>query len=75
MKRSGTILFTLIAMAVLSAGAVSARQLRSGVRQTPACSGRCSATQPCPTPCFCSFATPTTAFCTTRPAGVVAPKQ
>jgi len=59
----------VIAVAVLCAGTVSARQLRSEPRGF-ACSGTCSATQPCPNSCFCSFTTPTTAFCTTRPAGL-----
>jgi hypothetical protein len=63
-----TLLATIV-MAVLCAGTVSARQLQSKAKSI-ACSGRCSATQPCATGCFCSFTTPFTAFCTTRPAGV-----
>ena len=60
----------VIAGAVLCAGTVSARQLRSGVKGFT-CGGTCSATQPCPTSnCVCSFTTPTTAFCTTKLAGV-----
>lgn len=60
----------VIAVAVLCAGTVSARQLRSGVKGFT-CGGTCSATQPCPTSnCVCSFTTPTTAFCTTKLAGV-----
>jgi hypothetical protein len=39
------------------------------------CGGSCSATQPCASGCFCSFTTPTTAFCTSRPAGVVSPSR
>ena len=58
-----------IALAVLCAGTISARQLRSGVKGFT-CGGSCSATQPCAAGCFCSFTTPFTAFCTVRPAGV-----
>jgi hypothetical protein len=68
-KTTQNFLFGTIVIAVFSAGTVSARQFRSDPRGF-ACSGTCSAIQPCPNSCFCSFTTPTTAFCTTRPAGL-----
>jgi hypothetical protein len=70
-KTIQTLSFSIITMAVLCAGTVSARQLRDGAKATTTCGGTCSATRPCATGCFCSFTTPFTAFCTTRPAGVV----
>ena len=68
-KKIQNLSLAVIAVAVLCAGTVSARQLRSGVKGFT-CGGSCSATQPCPTSnCVCSFTTPTTAFCTTKLAG------
>lgn len=69
-KKIQNLSFAVIAIAVLCAGTVSARQLQSGVKGFT-CGGTCSATQPCPTSnCVCSFTTPFTAFCTTKLAGV-----
>ena len=69
-KKIQDLFFTIIAIAVLCGGTVSARQLRTGVQGTT-CGGTCSLTKPCPTSnCVCSFTTPTTAFCTTKLAGV-----
>jgi hypothetical protein len=69
-KIAQTTLFATIVASALCAGAVSARQLRSEAK-TLTCGGRCSASLPCATGCFCSFTTPITpGFCTTRPAGV-----
>jgi len=69
-KKIQNLSFAVIAVAVLCAGPVSARQLRSGF-QGSTCGGTCSLTKPCPTSnCVCSFTTPTTAFCTTKLAGV-----
>lgn len=73
-KLRSTFLAALI-MGVLCAGTVSARQLRNGAQAATTCGGTCSATHPCANGCFCSFTTPFTAFCTTRPAGVVSPKK
>lgn len=68
-KKIQNLSLAVIAVAVLCAGTVSARQLRSGVKGFT-CGGTCSASQPCPTSsCVCSFTTPTTAFCTTKLAG------
>jgi hypothetical protein len=58
-----------IVIAVLFAGTVSARQLRTDAKSF-ACGGSCSSTHPCATGCVCSFTTPFTAFCTVRLAGV-----
>ena len=70
-----TLLATIIT-AVLCAGTVSARQLRSGVFTTTTCGGTCNFTHPCATAgCVCSFTTPTTGFCTTKLAGVASPKK
>ena len=69
-KKIQSLSFAVIAVAVLCAGTVSARQLRNGF-QGSTCGGTCSLTRPCPTSnCVCSFTTPTTAFCTTKLAGV-----
>lgn len=69
MKKIQNVLFAVIAIAVLCAGTVSARQLRSSF-QGSTCGGTCSATRPCAVAgCVCSFTTPFTAFCTTKLAG------
>jgi hypothetical protein len=69
-KKIKSMFFTALAIGVLCAGTVSARQLRNGF-QGSTCGGTCSLTKPCPTSnCVCSFTTPTTAFCTTKLAGV-----
>ena len=73
MKTIKTTLFAAMLTAVLCVGTVSARQLRNGAPAATTCGGTCSATHACASGCFCSFTTPFTAFCTTRPAGVVAP--
>jgi len=74
-KRIQSLLFPIMVMAVLSAGTLSARQLRSQPKNFT-CSGTCSMTQPCPTSAcpVCSFTTPTTGFCTTKLGGVVPAK-
>ena len=74
-KTIKTTLLAAMLTAVLCAGTVSARQLRGHAQGRTTCGGSCSATQPCASGCFCSFTTPFTAFCTTRPAGVVSPRK
>jgi len=70
-KKIQNLLFGVIAVAVLCAGTLSARQLRSGAHSSTTCGGTCSATKPCAVAgCVCSFTTPFTAFCTTKLAGV-----
>lgn len=73
-KKIRTTFFAALVAAVLCAGTVSARQLRSESKALT-CGGTCSATRPCATPCVCSFTTPFTAFCTVKLAGVVPPKK
>jgi len=76
-KHVQALLFPIMVMAVLSAGTLSARQLRSSARQSSTCGGTCSLTQPCisaTTKCVCSFTTPQTGFCTTKLGGVVPSK-
>jgi len=68
-KKIQNLSFAVIAVAVLCAGTVSARQLHTDFKGF-ACGGTCSSTQPCASGCFCSFTTPFTAFCTVRPAGI-----
>ena len=70
-KKIQNLLLAVIAVAVLCAGTVSARQLRSNF-QGSTCGGTCSLTRPCAVAgCVCSFTTPFTAFCTTKLAGAV----
>jgi len=75
MKKIQNLLFAIMVTLVLSAGTLSARQLRSQPTHFT-CSGTCSMTQPCPTSAcpVCSFTTPTTGFCTTKLGGVVPAK-
>lgn len=65
---------TILVAAVLCAGTVSARQLRTGATNFT-CSGRCLANIDCASGCVCSFTTPfMPGFCSShlggaRPAG------
>jgi hypothetical protein len=60
----------LMMTAVLCAGTVSARQLRTESKNF-ACGGGCSATKPCKTGCICAFPLEsTTGFCSTHPTGL-----
>jgi hypothetical protein len=73
MKKSiQTLLFAITVLAVLGAGTLSAKQLRSGAQQSSTCGGRCLSKLNCATGCVCSFTTPDMpGFCTTKLAGVV----
>src|SRR6478609_946749 len=75
-KKFQNLSFAVIAVAVLCAGTVSARQLRSGF-QGSTCGGTCSLTGPCPTSnCVCSLTPPTPPFFTKKPArGAPSPKK
>lgn len=78
MKAFRKIFPALMLTAVLCAGTVSARQLRTDARASDTCSGTCSMTQPCisaTTKCVCSFTTPLTGFCTTKLGGVAVQKK
>lgn len=69
-KTVKTMLFSTLVMAVLSAGTVSARQLRSESTSVT-CGGSCGAGHPCKTGCICAFPLEsTTGFCSTHPTGV-----
>jgi hypothetical protein len=60
-------LLVVIATAVLCAGTVSARQLRSGV-QGSTCGGTCGVNNPCHTGCLCIFPMETgSPFCSSHP--------
>jgi len=70
-----TMLFSILVMAVLSAGTLSARQLRSETKSF-ACGGGCDASHPCKTGCICAFPLEsTTGFCSTHPTGVQPPAK
>jgi hypothetical protein len=70
-----TMLFSILVMAVLSAGTLSARQLRSEAKSF-ACRGGCDASHPCKTGCICAFPLEsTTGFCSTHPTGVQPPAK
>jgi len=73
--RMKTIFFTAIVSAVLCAGTVSARQLRS--RATGfACRGSCTSSTQCASGCICAFALEaTTGFCSSHPTGVQPPAK
>jgi hypothetical protein len=63
-------LLVAVVTAVLCAGTVSARQLRSDAKGF-ACGGGCDSTHPCKTGCICAFPLEsTTGFCSTHPTGV-----
>lgn len=69
------LLLATMLMAVLSAGTVSARQLRSEAKNL-ACGGSCDAIHPCKTGCICAFPLEsTTGFCSTHPTGVQPPAK
>ena len=74
-KRMKTIFFTAIVSAVLCAGTVSARQLRSGAKGF-GCGGSCDSTHPCKSGCICAFPLEsTTGFCSTHPTGLQPPAK
>ena len=69
-------LFATIVTAVLCAGTVSARQLRSDAKGFAACKGACSSIQPCSTGCICAFPLEsTTGFCSSHPTGLQSPAR
>ncbi|HKD80486.1 MAG TPA: hypothetical protein VKH81_12390 [Candidatus Angelobacter sp.] len=56
-----------IVSAVVCAGTVSARQLRTPTGILPVCRGTCSAKVPCNGPCICEILTGTTGGCVRDP--------
>ena len=70
-----TLLATIVT-AVLLAGTVSARQLRSGAKGFAACRGTCASSTQCSTGCVCAFALDaTTGTCLSHPTGVQPPAK
>lgn len=75
-KSIKTTLLATIITAVLCAGTVSARQLRSQAKGFAACHGTCSSSNPCPNGCVCAFALEaTTGTCSSHPTGVQPPAR
>ena len=57
-----------IVTAVLCAGTVSARQLRSDAKASATCGGSCGINHPCHTGCLCIFPMETgSPFCSSHP--------
>ena len=72
-KIARAMFFSTLVMAVLGAGTLSARQLRSDAKSF-ACGGSCGANKPCKSGCICAFPLEsTTGFCSTHPTGVQPP--
>jgi len=67
-KTIKNIVFTAMAAAVLCAGTVSARQLRTDATGFATCGGGCSSTKPCKTGCICVVLMETgNTFCSSHP--------
>lgn len=69
-KKIEKIFLSAIAVAVLCAGTVSARQLRTQASVLPVCRGTCSAIKPCTGGCLCEILTGTTGGCVRDPGPV-----
>ncbi len=66
----------MIVTAVLCAGTVSARQLRTDAKGFAACRGSCTSSTQCASGCICAFALEaTTGFCSSHPTGVQPPAR
>ena len=66
-KKIKTTFFSALAVGVLCAGTVSARQLRADAKGST-CGGSCSFTNPCNTGCICVVVMDTnTMFCASHP--------
>ena len=74
-KKIQNLLFGVIAVAVLCAGSVSARQLQRKPNLLPTCTGTCSATKPCNGPCICQIFSGTTGGCVRDPGPLQPPKK
>ena len=64
-----------IAVAVLCAGTVSARQLQKKPNLLPTCTGTCSAKKPCSGVCICQIFSGTTGACVKEPGPVRPPAK
>jgi hypothetical protein len=70
-----TLLATIVS-AVLCAGTVSARQLRTDAKGFAACHGTCTSSTQCSTGCVCAFALEaTTGTCLSHPTGAQPPAR
>lgn len=69
-KRIKNAFLAAMAVAVLGAGTVSARQLQKPASILPVCRGTCSATVHCAGPCICQIFTGTTGGCVRDPGPV-----
>ena len=74
-KRIKNTFLAAMAMAVLCAGTVSARQLRTPTNLIPACRGACSTTVHCSGACICEILTGTTGGCVRDPGPLRPPKK
>lgn len=62
------ILLAICVTAALSAGTVSARQLRSGAKGVTTCGGSCGINKPCAKGCLCIFPMESgSPFCSSHP--------
>jgi hypothetical protein len=68
-------LLATMATAVLCAGTVSARQLRTSANLLPVCRGACSATVHCNGGCICEILSGTTGGCVRDPGPVKPPTK
>jgi hypothetical protein len=67
-KKIKTALFMAMVTAVLCAGTVSARQLRSGGKGFTTCGGSCGINNPCAKGCLCIFPMESgSPFCSSHP--------
>lgn len=64
-----------MAAAVLCAGTISARQLRTPASLLPVCRGTCSTTVHCSGPCICQIFSGTTGGCVRDPGPLRPPKK
>ena len=68
MQKIKTILLAAMVTAVLCAGTLSARQLRTNTNGFATCGGGCSSTHPCKTGCLCITLMETgNTFCSSHP--------
>jgi hypothetical protein len=69
-KTVKTTFLTVIVAAVLLAGTLSARQLRSDAKGFAACRGACTSGSQCSSGCICAFPLESTnGFCSSHPTG------
>ena len=74
-KKIKNTLLAAMATAVLCAGTVSARQLRTSANLLPVCRGACSATVHCTGGCICEILSGTTGGCVRDPGPVRRPTK